>query len=462
MEQLKIIDFAAAEESPAAPATESTTPESPATTGTDIALVEQIKSANAVQVFSEGGLDPFIKKIKEQVSSEVFDVTTKKGRERIGSVARQIGSAKQRLKERGAELTEDWRNKTTLVNAEIKRMEEEFDKLRDDVLAPREAYEQIEKDRVAAHEKALRDMEFFQEWVSIDFPPAQIQTAIDQSATLYSGRDWQEFKERAEYWQMKNEKDLRDALARRMKKDADDAEAARLKAEEDERIRQAEEKRIADEASAKATKEAEEKAAAAAKEIADQVEADKKKAEAETTRIKKEKDDADEKVRVAEQNRKNALERALSNLKNSRAIPSEFTSAQVEARIAATKQLFETTVWQEFADQAKTAYEEITQFLNGAMVLKLDDERQAEEKRQNEQAEIAAQKVRDDLAAEQKIKDDAEAKRKADFEHRKKFNRETLAAIKLLPTFELVPDAALQELILAIADGKIPHVTIQY
>ena len=126
---------------------------------TDLSVfVEERKSTALVAFSTTNGLDPIIEEIKRRVAKEKLDVTTPKGRERIGTLARQVGSAKKRLEEMALGLTEDWRLKVSAVNSEKARMIKEMDALRDSILAPRIAYEEIEKNRVAAHNAALDEI----------------------------------------------------------------------------------------------------------------------------------------------------------------------------------------------------------------------------------------------------------------------------------------------------------------
>jgi len=179
----------------------------------EIAVIDT-SPKNALTIFSNNGLDPLIAQIRARVKSEQFDVTTQKGRDRIGSVARQIGSAKQDLIKMAASLTEDAKKQIAAVNTEKNRMETEFDKLRDEVLAPRKAYEQIEKDRQAEHEKNLTILEGMIEFAYPEqYTVEQIENALAKSSELYTGRQWQEYADRANYANLKNKDKLTQAIA---------------------------------------------------------------------------------------------------------------------------------------------------------------------------------------------------------------------------------------------------------
>lgn len=63
---------------------------------TDLTVIE-IKPEQAPALYRAGGLNSFLEQIREMVK-EVPDVTTKKGRDRIGSLARMVGSSKKLLR----------------------------------------------------------------------------------------------------------------------------------------------------------------------------------------------------------------------------------------------------------------------------------------------------------------------------------------------------------------------------
>jgi hypothetical protein len=256
-----------------------------------------LENVNALEVFSkEGGLDPIIAKIKEQVKSEHFDASTEDGRKRIGSVAKKIGSAKVTLQNMALELTEDWRQKTAAVNAEKKRMTEELDALRDEVKAPLDEFKAREARRIEAHEQRLEAMKNTANFEGFAAPSSdELKEAIATLEKLNTVDidntpvDWEEFAARArEVYEVTLER-LKGMLNERVKHEAEQAELERLRKEKEERERQEREEKLKAEAAEAARKEAEEKAArekaeaeakakADAKAAAEKAEADKQAA----------------------------------------------------------------------------------------------------------------------------------------------------------------------------------------
>jgi len=204
------------------------------TTGTDLVTVAQ---GTALVAFStENGLDPVIKKIKERIASETLDISTEEGRQRIGSLARQIGSAKMRLKEMAQGLTEDWRKKTKSVTSETSRMEKELDALRDSIKEPLEKWKERDDKRKEAHEFDIAAVHGMSAGSWADLTAEDLQGRLD-SLAAYRQKDWEEFVLRATDAMDNTETILKDGLTKRVAYDEQQAKLAKLQAEQDERDR---------------------------------------------------------------------------------------------------------------------------------------------------------------------------------------------------------------------------------
>jgi len=257
-----------------------------------------LNNINPIEVFSkEGGLDPIIQKIKEQARAEVLDISTPEGRQRVGSLAKRIGSAKVTLQNMALELTEDWRQKTAAVNAEKKRVTEELDALRDEIKAPLDEYKAREQARVDTHEKALADLHAAVTFETADPDAAQISDRLQQVEAIHA-REWEEFAKRAEEAHAASKTRLEEMLEARKKRDAEQVELERLRREEEERKRKEREGQLQREAADKARREAEEKAAREKAEAEAKSKAERERLEAEK-REAAERAEASEKARIA-------------------------------------------------------------------------------------------------------------------------------------------------------------------
>ena len=193
-------------------------------------VVIDIKLEQAPTLYVAGGLDSFLEYIRE-MTREVPDVTTKKGRDRIGSIARMIGSSKKAVEEPGRDYLRSLKDPIKPAEKELKRFVDECDDIRDAFLKPRIEWE-AEQERLAA-EAAYAAM-----W----------QEAHDMDARFTV--------ERAE--KLAAEVELAHEMALLMN-DAFDRDAQE-KDKETERLRKAHEEFIAKEAAEKATREAEARA----------------------------------------------------------------------------------------------------------------------------------------------------------------------------------------------------------
>jgi len=214
-----------------------------------------------------------------KVKAHKPDISTPKGRDEIRSLAAEVASSKVALIKLGKSLTENWRKQTKAVNEECNIIEEKMDALKMQVRQPLTEFENAEKARVAAHEKALQELVSFG-LIPAGWPSEHIATRIEElEASEFKTRNWQEFQQRAS----DTYASLRDTLANlhaiAVNREAKEAEEARRRAIEAERERQAaiqaqkeREERIAAEAAERARIEAEARAKREAEAIAQETE----------------------------------------------------------------------------------------------------------------------------------------------------------------------------------------------
>jgi len=106
--------------------------------------------ASALAAFAEpNGLDPFIDAVKKIVTEFKHDLSTATGRKKTASLAAKVSSFKVSMDDMGKSLTEDWKNKSKVVDQARKKMRDELDSLRDEARRPLTEWEDKEKSRVA-------------------------------------------------------------------------------------------------------------------------------------------------------------------------------------------------------------------------------------------------------------------------------------------------------------------------
>lgn len=241
---------------------------------TEIALLPPKESA--LQVYTaEKGLDPYLAKIRAELDEFKADVTTKKGRDAIASMAHKVAKGKVALDNIGKELVAELKKQPGLVDAERKRMRDLMDSWKDEVRAPLTAWEEAEEARIAKHRTGIELLE--QAAAAHDFSASTLRLTIASIESKAIDATWEEYEAEAHRAKAKTLESLRAALAVREKHEAEQAELARLRAEAAEREQKEREERIAREAADRARREAEEKAQAE-REAAIKREADAKSA----------------------------------------------------------------------------------------------------------------------------------------------------------------------------------------
>jgi len=224
-------------------------------------LAELPPQESALEVYSKpSGLEPWLDKIRAEVSGHVPDMTTKKGRDATASLAFKVRKSKTALDALGKKLVDDLKDVPRRIDAERKRMRDTLDALADEVRAPLNAWEQAEDDRVQRHKDAIEGI------VSLATDCGEtvesIRAAIAAAEAVAIGPEWEEFEPEAARTKDKVLSGLRGCLAAREKYDAEQAELARFRAAEAAREQKEREERIAREAAEKAQREANERAQA--------------------------------------------------------------------------------------------------------------------------------------------------------------------------------------------------------
>lgn len=242
----------------------------------------------ALQVFqAANGLDPYLRKIREEIDAFVPDVTTRKGREAIASIAYKVARSKTALDNVGKELVAELKEIPKKVDAERKRMRDLLDAWQEEVRRPLNAWQAAEDDRVDRHQARIQQL---RDLVDVETLFAEgIRFKISQAEAVVIDEGFEEFEAEAHQAKAKTLESLRASLTRQEKHEAEQAELERLRAETAAREQKEREERIAREAAERARLEAEHKAQAereAAEQRAEQARQDeRRRADAATAEI---------------------------------------------------------------------------------------------------------------------------------------------------------------------------------
>lgn len=227
---------------------------------TELALVPPKETA--LQVFqAANGLDPYLQQIRAEIDAFVPDVSTKKGRDAIASIAHKVARSKTALDNVGKELVAELKEIPKKIDAERKRMRDTLDAWKDEVRAPLNEWEQAEADRVAKHEDRITMMREFASEAG-EYDAQYLADRIAQLEAIEVGVDWEEFEAEAHRVKAATLTALQLALTKRQAYEAEQAELERLRAEAAQREQKEREERIAREAAEQAQREAEQRAQA--------------------------------------------------------------------------------------------------------------------------------------------------------------------------------------------------------
>ncbi len=265
-----------------------------------------IEKQNAMAVFTtKEQLDPIIEAIEKEARSLVPDVSTRKGRDAIASMAHKVARSKTYIDNAGKDLVAELKALPKQIDESRRVVRERLDALKDEVRRPLTEWE-AEQERIKA-EEAMNAMhaEALEMNIRFDQELAAKFEADHEMALLMNkdfDRDREEQRRLAEQTQRERDERLKQEAAEQARRDAEakhKAEieaAARREAEEKARAELAERQRV--EAEQRAAREKQEAEARAEREKAAAVEAERLKAkQAEDARLAEEKRLADEQAK---------------------------------------------------------------------------------------------------------------------------------------------------------------------
>lgn len=288
---------------------------------TDLVVIEK---SSAMAVFTNNEqLDPIIEKIEKEARSLVPDVSTKKGRDAIASMAHKVARSKTYIDNAGKDLVAELKALPKQIDESRRIVRERLDALKDEVRRPLTEWEE-EQERMKAEEAARIKAEEDRKKFESDHEIALLMNdAFD--------RELAEKKAEEERQRIAHEEELKRQAAEQAKREAEEKAAAELaaakKREEDAIAARAQAELLAKQAQERAEQEAKDAAAKAEAEKKAAIEAEQLKAQEEADRIKREAE-AKEAARLAEEKRI-ADEKAKreADVKHRKAVGTEIVNA---------------------------------------------------------------------------------------------------------------------------------------
>ncbi|MBW5928014.1 hypothetical protein CFM96_04875 [Klebsiella michiganensis] len=264
---------------------------------TDLVVIEK---KNAMAVFTNNDqLDPLIEAIEKEARSLVHDVTTKKGRDAIASMAHKVARSKTYIDNAGKDLVAELKALPKQIDESRRVVRERLDALKDEVRRPLTEWE-AEQERIKA-EEAMNEMhaEALEMNIKFDQELAAKFEADHEMALLMDkdiDRERADKAAEAERQRIAREEGIKRLAEEKAKREAEEKHRAELEAsarrEAEERAakERAERERIEDQQRAEREKQA-------------AVEAERRKAQEEADRIRREAEQR-EQARLDEEKRK--------------------------------------------------------------------------------------------------------------------------------------------------------------
>lgn len=283
-----------------------------------------IEKKNAMAVFTNNDqLDPLIEAIEKEARSLVPDVTTKKGRDAIASMAHKVARSKTYIDNAGKDLVAELKALPKQIDESRRVVRERLDALKDEVRRPLTEWEaeqeriKAEEAMLALHVEALVMNEEFDRQLA-----ARIESDHEMALLMNDAFDREQADKAAEAERQRiaHEEEIKRmaaaAAAREVEQRAqrEREEAALREAALKAQAEQAERDRIAAEQKAEADKQA-------------AIEAERRKAQEEADRIRHEAEQR-EQARLAEEKRKaDEQARREADVKHRKAVGTEIVKA---------------------------------------------------------------------------------------------------------------------------------------
>ena len=379
-----------------------------------VITIDDISADNAPAIYVAGGLGQFFEAVKAEVTGEVPDLTTVKGRARIASLAATVSKSKKAVETPGRDYLKRLKEMPKVVEAELREFVTKMDNLRDATRQPLtdwENAEQVRKDRHVDNIQAIKDMEVF----GATPTAAAVAQVIVQLEAIELGDSWEEFLPEAAQAKDRTLSLLRAIHAERTQHEAEQAELVRLRAEAEAQAQRDRDAAIAQAAADQARREAAERA--------------------ETERLA-------------------AARREQDLLDQAAAAQRAAAQAVLDAEAAAERQRMRLELQAEQA-RAAAAQAEASRL---AAEQRAEQDRAAAAQRQEQAVEQARQNELARQAAAVAFELEQAQAREADEAHRRAINRAALDAF----IAGGMPEECAKQAVKLIAQRKIPAVSISY
>jgi len=379
-----------------------------------VITIDDISADNAPAIYVAGGLGQFFDAVKAEVTGEVPDLKTAKGRARIASLAATVSKSKTAVEKPGRDYLKRLKEMPKVVEAELREFVTKMDNLRDATRQPLTEWEEAEQARKDKHVdgiQAIKDMTVFEATPTA----GHVAKLISDLEAVEISDAWEEFLPEAAQVKDETLAKLRALLAERTQYEAEQAELVRLRAEAEAQALRDRDAEIARVAAEQAQRQAEERAQA----------------------------------------ERDAAARREQELLDQAAAAQRATEQAVrDAEAAAERQRLQLELQ---AEQARTAAAQ-AEASRVAAEQRAEQERVASVQRQEQAVEKARQNELARQSAAVAFELEQAKAREADKAHKTRINRAALDAF----IAGGMPEACAKQAVTLIAQRKIPAVTISY
>ncbi|MCQ0687774.1 hypothetical protein L1C53_16455 [Klebsiella pneumoniae] len=283
-----------------------------------------IEKKNAMAVFTNNDqLDPLIEAIEKEARSLVPDVTTKKGRDAIASMAHKVARSKTYIDNAGKDLVAELKALPKQIDESRRVVRERLDALKDEVRRPLTEWE-AEQERIKAeeamnalHAEALAMNEEFDRQLA-----ARIESDHEMALLMNDAfdREQAEKKAEAERQRIAREEEIKRLAEEKAKREA----AEQAQREIDAAAAREREAILAKERAEREQREAVERAE---REKQAAVEAERRKAQEEADRIRREAEQREQARLVEEKRKADEQARREADVKHRKAVGVEVVKA---------------------------------------------------------------------------------------------------------------------------------------
>lgn len=261
-----------------------------------------IEPQNALSIYTtEGAIEPFLAKVRNEIDAFEADVSTNKGRKEVASFAAKISKVKVYLDDGvGKRLADEQKLIPKKIDACRKHIRDTLEGWRDEVRQPLTDWEDAERARVARHTGAISRLEHLASMGALSMLSTELRSALDEVQAVEVGPACEEYE--AAYAKAKDAAvtALTAGITARERYEAEQAELAALRAAAEERAKKDREEQIAREAADRAVRAEQERAENERKAAEHKAQQERDAAERRESDLKRQAEDAERRAAEAE------------------------------------------------------------------------------------------------------------------------------------------------------------------